>query len=126
MVESQKVKEERMRRAAATRPTYEQGSGTGTDPDLGAVNSLPEERKTIRETGTTETTVPDTRSMPERITPGMTGEDRARNRAETEHSGATDKRSTTEKIKDEAHKVKEDVKEAVDKDRPEDERTRAV
>jgi hypothetical protein len=83
MVETQKEKEDRMRREA-TRTD-------GTDPNLGAVNSLPTGRTTQNETRTTETTVPDTRSMTERITPGMTGEDRARAGAATGHSTSQDK-----------------------------------
>ncbi|MEN6343118.1 MAG: hypothetical protein ABFC89_11240 [Methanospirillum sp.] len=115
--------EDRTRREAAARGAFAQGSGTGTDPDIGAVNSLPEERTTLSETRTTETTVPDTKSMSERITPGMTPEDRARSQAETAHTATREDRPMTEKIGEKLHDVKEDVKEKVEPGKTEAERT---
>jgi hypothetical protein len=79
---------------------------TGDDPSFVAVNTLPTKEATPTE----------------RITPGVTGEDRARSRAETEHSPASKDKPLTEKVGEKLHDVKEDVKEAVEPDRTADER----
>jgi len=85
------------------------------------VNTLPSRKTTTETTTSTERT--GDRPMTERITPGMTGEDRARSRAETEHTTTREDRPMTEKIGEKLHNVKEDVKEKVEPGKTETERT---
>lgn len=109
-----------MRREAAARSS----TGTGTDPNLGAINTLSEDRTTVSETKITKKTVPDTGSPSERITPGMTAEDRARAAATTAHTAGNDNRSMTEKAGSAWEETKRDVKETIGMNQPEEDRTR--
>jgi hypothetical protein len=79
---------------------------TGNDPSFVAVNTLPTKEATPTE----------------RITPGITGEDRARSRAETGHSPAGEEKPPTGRIGEQPQAAKEDVGEKAGPGRAEDER----